>query len=121
MSSFRIRPRFERIVSGSPEEVRKLFENALEKAEVPCTGRFIYDSITLYILEDEQHYWSPQLNMYLEEDPEGTQINGTYGPRPSVWAAFFYGYAIICLAALSIGMWGIALWMLEKDASILWG
>lgn len=123
MSSFRIRPRFQREMSESPEGIRELFRQALEREDAPCTGRFSYDNIILYIPEEEQHYWSPQLSMYLEENEfeGGTTVYGTYGPRPSVWAAFFYGYAVVVLLALGVAIWGCSLWMLEKEVTILWG
>jgi hypothetical protein len=121
MSSFRIRPRFERMVYYEPRRVEEMFRERLSRPGSPCVGSVIEGHITLRIPEEEQHYWSPQLNLSLEETEEGTQINGIYGPAPSVWSAFFYGYAAIGILALFLSIWACALWMLKKDVSVAWG
>lgn len=121
MSSFRIRPRFERTVYYTPEAVQELFEKGLARPDAPCVGKVRKNHIVLYIPEEEQHYWSPQLSMSLYEEEEGTLITGVYGPHPSIWSAFFYGYAIIALLSLFLSIWGCSVWMLKKDPWMLWG
>lgn len=121
MSSFRIRPRFQRTVYYEPRRVEEMFRNRLARPDAPCIGTVIEGHITLRIPPEEQHYWSPQLSLSFEASEEGTEINGIYGPHPSVWSAFFYGYAAIGLLFLFVSVWACALWMLKKDASIAWG
>lgn len=121
MSSFRIRPRFKRIVDYTPERVAELFEQGLARPDAPCEGTVNPGHITLRIPEEEQHYWSPQLAIAYEACEEGTEIRGLYGPKPAVWSAFFYGYAIIALLSLFLSMWGFSLMMLGKPAPQLWG
>ncbi len=121
MSSFRIRPRFSRTVYYTPDRVEEMFREGLEKPTAPCIGKISKRYITLHIPEEEQHYWSPQLSMSIEEHDEGTEIHGTYGPHPNIWSAFFYGYAAIAIVSLFVGIWGCSLWMLKKDPWVLWG
>jgi hypothetical protein len=109
------------MVHYDPRKVEEMFRQRLAGPDVPCVGSVIEGHITLKIPAVEQHYWSPQLNISLEESEGGTEISGIYGPHPGVWSAFFYGYAAIGLLAMFLSVWACALWMLKKDASIAWG
>ena len=122
MSSFRIRPRFSQDIPLAQEEIVELLQNHLKDPEVPCVGKIVHNYIVLKILPEEQHYWSPQLSLSLDEleDSSGTRVNGLYGPNPTVWAMFFYGYVILGLLATFAGIFGFALWSLGKGAEILW-
>ena len=119
MSSFRIRPRFKHLIQGNKDELEGQICEALDKE-----GQFIYhhldDHIYIKIHPDKQHIWSPQLHVSFEQEDEAIIVRGLYGPNPTVWAFFFFGYAVIGLVILFVGMWGFSLWSLDQDASILW-
>lgn len=120
MSSFRIRPRFEQIVPFSLEKAGEIIRTKLQSPEAPCKGLVIPGYITLSVHDEEKHFWSPQLSLWMEEHPEGTLIQGLYGPNPSVWALFFYGYAALGILATFIGIIGFSQYSLGKNAAILW-
>jgi hypothetical protein len=103
-----------------PEEFEELIRELLLMEDAPCIGKIRRGHLRLFILSDEQHYWSPQLGISYEEHEKGTLVRGLYGPRPSLWAMFFYGYAICSLIALFTGMWGLALFTMGKSAWPLW-
>ena len=50
----------------------------------------------------------------------GTIIRGHYGPNPTIWAFFFYGYAALGVIALFAGMLGLSKYMLGQESWILW-
>lgn len=93
MTSIRIRPRFRHQIEGSAEEVHKKLVDGFSKN----TDRIHLVKLPHYLVieynESIRHYWSPQLQLSLEENEEGTLLRGMYGPHPNVWAIFFYGYA----------------------------
>jgi hypothetical protein len=103
------------------QEIQALIEEGLTKEGCDCTATVSPGFIVLRIPPEERHYWSPQLTITLEEtEEEGTVIRGLYGPNPTVWAMFFYGYAALGILGLFTAMVGTSQWMLKKPAPILW-
>jgi len=120
MSSFRTRPRFRKVITMPPEEFEELIRELLNMDDAPCTGKIRRGHLRLFILPEEQHYWSPELGISYEEHEKGTLVRGLYGPRPSLWAMFFYGYAIFGIMILFTSMWGLALLTMDKNPWPLW-
>lgn len=122
MSSLRIRPRFKETYDLRPEEVEVLVRKHLTELDCGCSAKILPGFIVLGIKPQEQHFWSPQLSLSfeLDEDGEHTVIRGLYGPNPTVWAFFTYGYAALGILAMFLGMYGFSLYSLGQDARILW-
>ncbi|GAB5525001.1 MAG: hypothetical protein Roseis2KO_28730 [Roseivirga sp.] len=123
MSSFRVRPRFNETLPLSQEEFKDNIQEALNTEEA-ITGSVSDTYCVLKIPVGERHYWSPQLTLTVEEDEEDNgnlRVRGLYGPKPSVWAAFFMSYAAIGIIILFIGVIGMSQALLDKPAPILWG
>lgn len=120
MTSIRIRPRFNQIIRDSPENVESRVRSKLKQPQSECTGRVIPGFIVLEIPISERHYWSPQLSLSLEEHEEGTLIRGLYGPNPTVWSMFAFGYSAIGILALFASIIGFANLSLGLEAPVLW-
>jgi hypothetical protein len=114
MSSFRIRPVFSQVVEFAPDEVR---ERIVQTVERDGGGQFEVKNfpnfVCLRIREEDRHFWSPRLNLSIEESADGhTRIEGTYGPNANVWGLFLYGYLLIGSLGLFAGVFGFAQWMI---------
>ncbi len=122
MTSIRIRPRFKATYNITPEQVEELVAEHLKEPDCSCTAKIIPGFIVLRILPQEQHFWSPQLSLSFEktEDGTGTEIRGLYGPNPTVWAIFMFGYAATAILALFLSFYGFSQYTLGQDAKILW-
>jgi len=120
MTSLRIRPRFQQIIPAPPEKVEERMKLRLKEPQNVCVGRVIPSFIVLKIPHEERHYWSPQLSLSLEEHEKGTLVRGLYGPNPTVWAMFTFGYSALGLIALFIAIIGSSKASLGLDAPILW-
>jgi hypothetical protein len=120
MTSFRIRPRFIHTCNETPEEIHEKFKTSLKKENAPVVGVVIPDHIILKVLPDQRHYWSPQLSLSIEIKNNTTLIRGLYGPNPTVWATFFFGYAILGIIVLFTGMIGLSQWYLGLYPYWLW-
>lgn len=116
----RVRPRFKVETSYSVEDLSGKINTALEEEDAPCKGRIKHGFATIRIPMEQQHYWSPQLSVTLEESENGTLIRGLYGPRPAVWTMFIFFYSIIGFAVMIIAMIGLSNLTLEKSGTILW-
>ncbi len=120
MTSLRIRPRFSQIIPDSQEKIEEKVKLKLKTTQNDCVGRVIPGFIVLKIPSSERHYWSPQLSLSLEEHEEGTLIRGLYGPNPTVWAMFTFGYSALGLMALFVAIIGFSNKSLGIEAPILW-
>ncbi len=121
MSRFRLRPRFQQEVGlgidAAEARITEYFETTRRNFEVKHFPRFI----CLRIPEEERHFWSPRLNLSLEESGENTtRINGVYGPNANVWSLFLYGYLGIGFLALIAAVLGISQWVIGKEPWGFW-
>lgn len=115
MSSFRIRPHFVHEEEVSLADFQSDIVKAIEENETRCHVKSFPGYLTLVIPDEDQHFWSPQLNLSLEEEPEGetTTIRGTYGPNTNVWSMFLYAYLTGgCLAGVS-AVFAISKWVVS--------
>ena len=120
MTSFRIRPRFKITSYLSPIEIQQRIKNRLKTHPNECTGKVIPHFILLKIPLENQHYWSPQLSLQLEEEEGITVIRGLYGPNPNVWSLFTFGYATMGILSLFVSIIGTSKLSLGKNAYELW-
>lgn len=120
LPAYNVRPRFKVSTTQTVENISEKVKKALKMKGAPCTAQMKPRFITLLIPEKDQHYWSPQLTITMEEEEEGCTIRGVYSPRPTVWTMFVFFYAIIGLAIFVIGVVGWSFWSLGKPATILW-
>ncbi|MEQ8924651.1 MAG: hypothetical protein RLO81_02495 [Fulvivirga sp.] len=119
MSSFRIRPRFKHKISLKKEELESRIIEQL-KTQKQLSSHYLPGHIYIKINSALQHFWSPQLHLSFDVEEDKTIVRGLYGPNPTVWAIFFFGYVILGLMACFVAVWGFSVWSLGKDADILW-
>lgn len=124
MTSFRVRPRFRREIRQSPETLSKNIEEQIHHQNSPfimSSVPGVHSHIILKIPTVERHYWSPQLSLTLEEQEDGqTLVRGLYGPAPSVWTLFTFGYAVLSILSFFAFALGFSQWNLGMPAPILW-
>jgi hypothetical protein len=116
----RVRPRIRFESELSSEEITNKIRTKLRDGVCPCKGQVTANFATIYPPPEEQHYWSPQLTITLEEQDETTLVRGLYGPRPAVWTMFVFFYSIIGFATVIVSMIGLSFWTLDMPAGILW-
>ena len=115
-----IRPRFSIDTDMSMEEVGDKLKQGLEK-DKSCIGFVKRNYAAIFLPAEEQHYWSPQLKISMDELEDGkTEVRGMYGPRPAVWTMFVFFYFFIAVATLIITIIGYSNMRLDKSATILW-
>lgn len=120
MSSFRIRPRFRQEVGANVMEIQDRISKGLKKMDNPYTVTFLPNQITLKIPLETRHFWSPQLNITLEQTDNGTLIRGLYGPNPSIWAMFFFAYSALGIIILFAGMVALSQLSLGMETPLWW-
>lgn len=75
--------------------------------------------LLLKIHPSKKHFWSPQLDISLEEiENQKTIVRCLVAPEAGVWTMFMFIYTITGFAAFIGLMLGMSQWSLERD---LWG
>lgn len=116
----RIRPRIRLETHHSPNQLCDIFSRKLNEDDSKIEGTVLPNYIYIEPIKKDQHYWSPQLTITIEEKEDGSVIRGLYGPQPSVWTLFVFFYSIIGFATLIVLMIGLSYLSLGKDTSIFW-
>lgn len=116
----RIRPRINLETDFSPDQLCALFSEKLENNEFEIEGTVLSNFISIAPIKKDQHYWSPQLTVTIEETENGSLIRGLYGPKPNVWTMFVFFYAIIGFTTFITLMIGFSYMSLGKGTTILW-
>lgn len=117
----RIRPRFKLETPESKETfIRLVQEEAKKDNSVKLSvekGFFL----KLSIPKEEQHYWSPVVNLNCDdkEKPNKTVIIGHIGPSVSVWLMFVLVYIILAILSFFGSIWAYVQWTLNKELKYL--
>jgi hypothetical protein len=120
MTNFSVRPRFKILSDLSIDALMIHIENGLKNTSLPIEGKVFKSHGLLRIMANEQHFWSPQLNVSFEETDAGIVIRGMYGPHPAVWAIFLFGYALLGIAFFFISLMGFVKLHLHLSHRILY-
>lgn len=106
------------------------FHDTVESKEFQLEGTFLKSSINVKIPEEILHYWSPELQLEISENPfkddeftdhpEKTVVRGFIGPKSTVWTMFMFFY--IAFGGLLLGgtIYGSSQQMLEMVATGYW-
>jgi len=119
--SIRVRPRFRIHSERSSSEIEEHFRNKLKEEDHSYEGRVIEGHVVIKVIPEEQHYWSPQLSLSMEEETDGkTLIRGLYGPNPGVWLMFTIVHIATSVAAMFVLIIGLSNMSLGLSSMILW-
>ena len=118
MTSFHIRPRFQKKVAITVGKLKQEIQTELEKTN-ECVGSFSNNMAIIKLPFQEQYYWSPQLSLTLDEKDGYTEIRGLYGPNPSIWVMFAFGYGALSVLALFHLIIGFSMWQMGKGSFVL--
>lgn len=110
---------------NSPKTMDEIIGNVKEKLKHNTHhlhGHAMHDHITIRVNKDQRHYWSPQLNVIMQREPEDsmTKIIGVYGPMPNVWTLFTLIYLALSVLSVFIMIIGFSQKTLGQESKILW-
>lgn len=121
LPSYRVRPRFQIVIPFSKEKIIEKISEGLNKQDAKCKG-WIHESGfgKLFLPIEHQHYWSPELNLSIENKDQGSLLSGLYGPKPAIWTMFVFFYFVIGFSIVVISVIGLSNIYLNKSGIILW-
>jgi hypothetical protein len=104
-SPLHLRPRFELFSAEKIDDLKARFEK--EKTDLSAdykinvVGNYIFLGIGLA----KREYWSPNLQLELEEYEDGrTHIRGVFGPDPVLWTLFMFLHFVVAGIFLIFGV-----------------
>ncbi len=120
MSKARLRPRY-RYVSKKPKNnILQNIGKALEGSNFSIEGHVIQEHVFIRIPEKDQHYWSPELHIWVREEENETIVYGVMGPKPKIWTMFMFFYTAVLTLWFFGSSYGIIQLWLGMDAPFLW-
>jgi len=100
MAPPRMRPRFEFQLPVTGETWLDALQSRLRNEAGPLRGQVFRKHAVVQMRDAEQTFWSPYLNLEVEDEPDGSAIRGRFSPHPNVWTMFMAIYILLALAAL---------------------
>ena len=113
-----LKPRFRmELDNKSVDEILQSFENNLAKDSCKYCSKISGNHIFLDIPEEENHFWSPQLQVEIVKDKTNnkTIVKGILGPKPQIWTMFMFFHFVIAVLFVVFFVWFYTNWSLDKD------
>lgn len=95
-----MRPRFDLQLPVAPDRWLRCLQELLEQNPGPLHGQVFRKHAVVQIRETERTFWSPYLNLEVEEEPDGSAIRGRFSPHPNVWTLFMAIYILLSIGGL---------------------
>jgi hypothetical protein len=109
-----MRPRFELQLPVSADRWLDALRASLAEDPGPLRGQVFRKHAVVQMCDGERTFWSPYLNLEVEDEPDGSAIRGRFSPHPHVWTLFMAVYILLAMAALGGLSYGIVQHTLGK-------
>lgn len=114
-----LRPRFQEELNERASDVLDRIEAAGKK---PFVIKRLDDHIFIKFNTAEQHFWSPQLQLEILDEPKGScRIYGLYGPNPTLWTLFMFLHFGVATIFIILGIWAYSSASLGRPYGMLVG
>jgi len=97
-----LRPRFQIKLKTNKELALNSFENL---DHPPFIIKKIDDHIFIKFNQKEIHFWSPQLQLEINEDNNESIVHGLFGPNPTLWTFFMFLHFGVATIFIILAVW----------------
>ena len=116
MSRPRARPRFTLDLNLPPDQVIERVRVRLAASDAKVTGSLFRRTMLLTVRKQDAHFWSPQLDVQLEDAPGGgTRLAAMFAPHPQIWTSFVAVQFLFALLSVAAAMYLVSTLMLGRD------
>lgn len=114
-----LRPRFKLELTQNNEKLLKAFEDAKNTQSEFIISR-IDDHVFIKLPREKQHFWSPQLHLEINNEPDNKSciLHGLFGPNPTVWTMFMFLHFLVACLFIGFGIWAYTNWSLGNNYAI---
>ena len=109
-----MRPRFELQLPVERETWLSALRSLLDGDAESLRGQVFSKHAVVQMRDAKRTFWSPYLNLEVDDEPDGSAIRGRFSPHPNVWTMFMGIYMLIGIAALAGLSYGIVQWTLGE-------
>lgn len=109
-----MRPRFKLQLPVASEQWLDALRALLEDDPGPLRGQVFRKHAVVQMSDTQRTFWSPYLNLELEDEPDGSAIRGRFSPHPNVWTLFMAIYILLAIMALGGLSYGIVQYTLGQ-------
>ncbi len=114
-----LRPRFQDAFSECAGNLLERIEGA---ARDPFIVKRLDDHLFIKFNERQRHFWSPQLQLEILDEAEGScRIYGLYGPNPTLWTFFMFLHFGVATLFVILGIWAYSSASLGRPYGLLIG
>jgi hypothetical protein len=106
-----LRPRFELKLTQKKELALKAFENV---DQPPFLIKKLDDHVFIRFNQSQIHFWSPQLQLEINEENNGSIVYGLFGPNPTLWTFFMFLHFGVATIFVILGVWAYSSAALKK-------
>jgi len=115
-SDIHLRPRFKMDFNESQQELLEKFKKNFEDGDCKYCSKIVDGHIVIDIPVEENHFWSPQLNIEIEKiEDDKTIVKGLFGPKPQVWTLFMFFHFAVAVAFIGFSVLAYVKWTLKSD------
>jgi len=109
-----LRPRFKFDVEINNEDLLSRFESKKNNQNNFIVTR-IDDHVFIRFPKDQQHYWSPQLHLEINEKENcSSTVHGLFGPNPTIWTMFMFFHFIVAGLFIAFAIWAYTNFTLDN-------
>ncbi|MBT8324055.1 MAG: GTP-binding protein [Winogradskyella sp.] len=113
-----LRPRFKFILEHPNEIILKDFEDQKKRQSSFIISR-VDDHVFIRFPKTQQHFWSPQLHLEINEDTNGKSVlHGLFGPNPTIWTLFMFLHFVVAGLFIAFAIWAYTNYTLKQDYSL---
>jgi len=109
-----MRPRFALQLPVARDAWLDALRAVLEDDDGSLRGQVFRKHAVVQMRDGQRTFWSPYLNLEVEDEPDGSAIVGRFSPHPNVWTMFMAVYILLALAALGGLSYGIVQYTLGQ-------
>lgn len=115
-SDIHLRPRFKMNFEESQQKLLAKFQSKVKNADCNYCVKVIDGHIVIDIPAEENHFWSPQLHIEIEQiDENRSVVKGLFGPKPQVWTFFMFIHFAMAVAFIGFSIIAYVKWSLKSD------
>lgn len=115
-SDIHLRPRFKMNFEESQQKLLAKFQSNVRNADCNYCVKVIDGHIVIDIPAEENHFWSPQLHIEIEQiDEKRSIVKGLFGPKPQVWTFFMFIHFAMAVAFIGVSIIAYVKWSLKSD------
>ena len=117
-NEFFLRPRFKMDFNENQQKIITKFKENLNQKNCKYCSKIIDGHIIIDVYGEENHFWSPQLNIEVVEiDENKAVVKGLFGPKPQVWTLFMFIHFIMAFAFMVFIIMAYVQWNLKSEYS----